>query len=605
MRKWLNTGFGLRYLFPIAGLISLIWFCVRVIPKPSRAAYPCQRAAAPMASAFVLWLIGIFVSIKTMSRARRYFRAGSCVVGAVCIMIAVATIWTMVSFTNSKETLAATHSVFGTGKGIYPGRVVWVRDPNATDWGGTDDKGRDIGFGYWWQSNHTNQTFVNGMMSQAIRALSENSTDSAAWDAIFRSFNQGKGKGNIGYTAGEKIMIKPNMVTCNRSKNNVDANGNQTSYLGWVNTSPQMLVALLRQLVNVVGVAQSDITVGDTTCYFPNHYWNICHAQFPDVHYIAWSGTLGRLGAVSSQGYACETPVYWSDPDPNKTAGKTQDYLPVSYAEAAYLINFACLKGHSAGVSICGKNHYGSFIRLPDEAPYTYYNLHLSLPNLRYRPGMGYYRAHVDIMGNPNIGGRTLLYLIDGLYGGYYWEGQPYKWQMSPFYNDWPSSLFASQDPVAIDSVAYDFLLKEWPRVVTGGTGNMGDLQGGAEDYLHEAALADNPPSGTFYDPNHDGTWLSSLGTHEHWNNDIDKKYSRDLGGTEGIELVSIKVEHVKADLDIDLDVDFKDFAMFGSYWLSSCGSANSWCGGADFDENGIVNTKDLLVFSDYWLFGF
>ena len=43
-------------LFPIIGLASLIWFLVRVVPKPSRAGYPCQRVAAPLAGAAIVWL---------------------------------------------------------------------------------------------------------------------------------------------------------------------------------------------------------------------------------------------------------------------------------------------------------------------------------------------------------------------------------------------------------------------------------------------------------------------------------------------------------------------------------------------------------------------
>ncbi len=35
------------------GLLALAWFLIRVIPKPSRALYPCQRAAFPLASAFI------------------------------------------------------------------------------------------------------------------------------------------------------------------------------------------------------------------------------------------------------------------------------------------------------------------------------------------------------------------------------------------------------------------------------------------------------------------------------------------------------------------------------------------------------------------------
>ena len=97
---------------------------------------------------------------------------------------------------------------------------------------------------------------------------------------------------------------------------------------------------------------------------------------------------------------------------------------------------------------------------------------------------------------------------------------------------------FAVQDPVAIDSVGYAFLLNGWPHVVAE-TG----LAGGAEDYLHEAALANQPPSLTQYQPDGAGRPLtSSLGVHEHWNNPQDKKYSRNLGSGNGIELVAVKL---------------------------------------------------------------
>ena len=108
----------------------------------------------------------------------------------------------------------------------------------------------------------------------------------------------------------------------------------------------------------------------------------------------------------------------------------------------------------------------------------------------------------------------------------------PYKWQTAPFNNDWASSFFASQDPVAIDSVGFDFLYNEWPEAA----GPGGD---GADDYLHEAASIPNPPSGYTYDPNHDGRLTASLGVHEHWNNATDKQYTRNLGTGKGIELVT------------------------------------------------------------------
>jgi hypothetical protein len=45
------------------GFAALAWFLLRVIPKPSRATYPCQRAAFPVASAFVLWVCGSMAGI--------------------------------------------------------------------------------------------------------------------------------------------------------------------------------------------------------------------------------------------------------------------------------------------------------------------------------------------------------------------------------------------------------------------------------------------------------------------------------------------------------------------------------------------------------------
>ena len=57
-------------------------------------------------------------------------------------------------------------------------------------------------------------------------------------------------------------------------------------------------------------------------------------------------------------------------------------------------------------------------------------------------------------------------------------------------------------------------------------------------------ALANDPPSGTFYDPDHATPTkrLPSLGVHEHWNDPQERKYSRNLGTGEGIELVSVKL---------------------------------------------------------------
>jgi hypothetical protein len=139
----------------------------------------------------------------------------------------------------------------------------------------------------------------------------------------------------------------------------------------------------------------------------------------------------------------------------------------------------------------------------------------------------------VDFMGHEYLGEKTILWFIDGLYGSKNVGGEPIgSWSLPPFKNEWACSLFASQDGVAIDAVGIDFLVSQFP--------DMPDVNY-SDSYLIEAALADNAPSGTKYDPEGDGKLLSSLGVFEHWNNPTEKQYSRNLGKNDGIELEYVK----------------------------------------------------------------
>jgi hypothetical protein len=536
--------------FSALGLLSLLWFLVRVIPKPSRAAYPCQRAAFPLASSFVVWVTALLGSAFAWRKCRRRDALlwKACLWGAAALALAALVV-------TSLPTVRAwagnpPHGVLGVAKGIFPGRVVWVHAPDATSWDGYTSPE------HWFETNHTDLAVVEEMMSKAVRSVGGGDSDAAAWDAIFRYFNLNHGKGERGYQAGEKIAIKINLTTCNgrSGTDTVDINGTyekQNAYWDghWLNTidnSPQMLLSLLRHLVYAAGINQTNIYLGDPTANFPRFLWNKLHPEFPGVHYFDNYGGQGRMRTEFSA-----VAFGWSA----NAAGKLQDYVPMPFAQADYLINFAVLKGHGVGVTVCGKNWYGALLRCPDGysrdangtnqgGTLNYADLHQStpLPSVGGTPGLGHYRAIVDLLGHPALGGKTLLCLVDGLFGGYFWDSHPnYKWKMAPFNTNWPSSLFVSQDPVAIDSVCYDFLLNEWPNVVNNGSETAGNaLQGGAEDYLHEAAEANNPASGTFYDPGKTGVRLASLGAHEHWNSPASKQYSRNLGTGLGIELVAL-----------------------------------------------------------------
>lgn len=159
---------------------------------------------------------------------------------------------------------------------------------------------------------------------------------------------------------------------------------------------------------------------------------------------------------------------------------------------------------------------------------------------------MGSYNALVDLMGHKDLGGKILLFIGECIRFKY--------WSAPPFNGRPASSLFMSQDIVAIESVLLDFLRSA--GVVPAGT---------PDNYLHEAAQADNPPSGTVYDPENDGIPLQSLGVHEHWNNPTDKRSSRNLGTGKGIELIQIinntptVVEHSSSDIP-------GTFTLFANY---------------------------------------
>lgn len=408
----------------------------------------------------------------------------------------------------------------GEARGIHPGRVVWVHDPEATDWKGPGD-------GHWWEPQHTRQDRVDEMVSKAIRSLTGAATDAAAWNQLFHFQNRAFGKGDTGCKPGEKMAIKVNFVGFIASLGSVNPDTYEiVKNPDYMNTSPQMILAVLRQLVKTAGLREADITVGDTLTFFPNEYYQLIHREFPQVQCVDVAGKFGRRLSKASA-----IPIYWSA----RPKDCATDYVPDWFAEADYIINLANLKAHTGtGVTLCAKNHFGSLIRTP--VARGYYNLHT--PSFAKEEQI--YRPLVDFIGHRHIGGKTMLYLIDGLYAGIHpKDPAPRRWNPAPFNGGWSSSLLAAQDPVAIDSVGFDFLYAEYqePR------------SRGVDDFLHEAALAGHPASGTFYDPDHAEAQkrLESLGVHEHWNNAAERQYSRNLGQGQGIELVPVSVAKTTA----------------------------------------------------------
>jgi hypothetical protein len=537
-----RATFLAQWTIVLAGLVSTIWFLIRVIPKPSRASYPCMRAAAPLMSGFVLYILSITGTIFALKAARRKLKESKPVAALILITLVVAGSFLALTgdeqpvFADSRLLLGPNQPV-GIPKGIFPGRVVWVWDPQSTNENCTNTFGDG-----WFMEKNTNFSVVNTMVADAVTRLAGKATVREAWDALFRHFNESRGKGSVGYADGEKIFIRTNQVSA--SSGTYDATTfqikNQSRY-GMAETSPQIVLAILRQLVNECGVKQENISVGDPMKHMYKHMYDMWHNEFPNVVYIDSDAKLGRTAPVSS----ARPVIYYSDRGQIlKSSGSTgtpilSDYYPTVITEASYLITVPALKAHArAGVTLCGKIHFGSNLR----GSATHLHGGLIAPEKvtttsTMRTGYKLYRVQVDLMGHKDLGGKSVLFLVDGLWGGSEANDPPRKFNIAPFNGDWTSSIFASQDQVAVESVCFDFLKAEFTSANPYGSYPQVE---GADDHILQAADSTYWPTGFTYDPESDGSALRSLGVCEHWNNAIDKQYSRNLGIGQGIELIAL-----------------------------------------------------------------
>lgn len=149
----------------------------------------------------------------------------------------------------------------GTGKGIYPGRVVWVYNPKAAQWTGS---------GYFWEAAVNPQGEYDRMASAAVVSLSGGTNAADSWKKLFRWFNKTHKKGNRSYQKGEKIVIKINQNNSTSHTNNNKSNGN-----------PAAILALLKGLVRDAGVPEAMITISDPSRGISDNIYDTVHAVLP------------------------------------------------------------------------------------------------------------------------------------------------------------------------------------------------------------------------------------------------------------------------------------------------------------------------------------
>ena len=552
-----------RLTFIVLGIAATIWFLIRVIPKPSRASYPCQRAAFPIASAFVIWLTGTLVSVFAIKQlgktfAKNHLIVTVCTVATVVVMIGWMSIMPLTinnSFGAAPDTTyrpavgfdwkpGASNTPIGEARGIYPGRVVMSRNPEATKWAGNWKKNED----QWWLDKNTDVDKVNGILSVTLQKLTNVKSDKDAWVKIFQYYNQNsRGMANRGYQSGEVVAVKINLNNSSEKKTD-----NQSD------ATPQMVLAMVRQLVNNAKVPAENIIVYDARRFIFPAMLTTVWKEFKDVRFLQEKPAVAAQPVNPAYGdYRKLESADWVD-GVTYSAGNFKDakLIPRQIKEATYIINMPMLKLHSypynymedgdegqTAITMTGKNHAGSIKGTPE--------LHAIL-NTKQLGKKNAWSPLVDLAASPNLGAKTILYVIDGLYCGRKWRSYPLHFPNPPFNNkvvpyennEWPACILASFDGVAIQSVGLDLLYAQSKNNTEPTYHNVPRIliRDNADDFLREMATPQNAPSGVKYIQ--DGKPVRSLGVFEHWDNDQSMRYSRNLDSKKGkgIEFIYIPV---------------------------------------------------------------
>ncbi|PLX00370.1 MAG: hypothetical protein C0593_01125 [Marinilabiliales bacterium] len=177
----------------------------------------------------------------------------------------------------------------GEELGIFPGRVVWEWDPDATNEDCTNEYNAPGGPDGYFLAKNNDQAVINRMMDDVVKKLTGSYDVGSAWEKLFTDFNRRKGLGELSYEPGQKIYIKINQGGAGwltRDSDLAYGDGWQANSYPNAETSAPMAISVLEQLVNVYGVQEEDIYIGDPNAHILKDNYEQMVALFPDVKYI-------------------------------------------------------------------------------------------------------------------------------------------------------------------------------------------------------------------------------------------------------------------------------------------------------------------------------
>lgn len=316
MRKFRNISWQ-KISFFLTGLGALIWFLIRVIPKPSRATYPCQKAAFPVASAFIIWIVSAFTSFKLFKKTGKLISQSRYKLAIPVAVFAIVAF--VVSFVN-------THQPNLLANTFYTAEVSMQKPETAV----------------------LNQLPSTVSMVQSSKNNASEISYNDLENMIREAVNLAGGLDDI-IEDGDKVVLKPNMLI-----------GKEKSRFNGVTTDKDVvdIVAKIVRELNPNGkiLVMEGTAAASTTDYMEDMGWT--DSDYVD-EFIAFETNSGgwyeydspKLHAVSLPD---EISLYPDEKKPNKSR---ELYFNKEYFEADVIISLPVMKNHyQAGITGGVKN---------------------------------------------------------------------------------------------------------------------------------------------------------------------------------------------------------------------------------------------------------
>ena len=303
-------------------------------------------------------------------------------------------------------------------------RVVQIHHPSVCDWeygGGDYTEGIDY-------------KTVKQMLGVGLVVMTGADSAVSAWGEIIRP-----------YKKGDRIVIKPNL------------NNTIIGYSKAIMTSPQVTQAVVESLLEA-GYPAKDITIFDLTASEGQAATAALSALGVSSVFLkerdSFPQKVLRKLRIGLDAPDIQAPIKMQKPVRDSAGANVQCYIPKVLSGAQHLINVPVLKAHQFVLqSSAFKNHFGTV---------RFSNLN-SYPVVLHGPDIDWHIA--DINANPHVRNKTRLVIVDALLGaGCFSRGDhgrtPSEWRTLPEGRT-PASLFLSKDPVAVESVLADLIIRE------------------------------------------------------------------------------------------------------------------------------------------------